>query len=87
MCSTDVTRVLCELELTIRRVKVSTTPDGSVLDLFFITDARSVYLQTHPFSVPYENLFFIYLWSILSQDIKNLSIIYFTPLRNRMMVK
>nr|CAB3452885.1 unnamed protein product [Digitaria exilis] len=40
--STDVTRVLCELEFTIRRVKVSTTPDGSVLDLFFITDARSL---------------------------------------------
>ncbi|KAL5677198.1 hypothetical protein ACJX0J_013329, partial [Zea mays] len=38
----DVTRVLCELELTIRRVKVSTTPDGSVLDLFFITDARGL---------------------------------------------
>uniref|UniRef100_A0A0D9XH30 ACT domain-containing protein ACR n=1 Tax=Leersia perrieri TaxID=77586 RepID=A0A0D9XH30_9ORYZ len=37
----DVTRALCELELTIRRVKVSTTPDGRVLDLFFITDARS----------------------------------------------
>ncbi|CAL5075457.1 unnamed protein product [Urochloa decumbens] len=38
----DVTRVLCELEFTIRRVKVSTTPDGSVLDLFFITDAREL---------------------------------------------
>ena len=40
--STDVTRVLCELEFTIRRVKVCTTPDGTVLDLFFITDARSL---------------------------------------------
>ncbi|RLM85348.1 ACT domain-containing protein ACR10 [Panicum miliaceum] len=38
----DVTRVLCELEFTIRRVKVSTTPDGTVLDLFFITDAREL---------------------------------------------
>lgn len=36
----DVTQVLCELELTIRRVKVSTTPDGRVIDLFFITDTR-----------------------------------------------
>ena len=36
----DVTQVLCELELTIQRVKVTTTPDGSVLDLFFITDHR-----------------------------------------------
>ncbi|CAL9120749.1 unnamed protein product [Musa acuminata var. zebrina] len=35
----DVTKVLCELELTIHRVKVSTTPDGRVVDLFFITDA------------------------------------------------
>jgi len=37
---TDVTEVLCELELTIKKVKVSTTPDGKVLDLFFITDTR-----------------------------------------------
>ncbi|KVI06928.1 hypothetical protein Ccrd_014713 [Cynara cardunculus var. scolymus] len=34
----DVTQVLCELELTIQRLKVMTTPDGKVLDLFFITD-------------------------------------------------
>ena len=34
----EVTQVLCELELTIQRVKVMTTPDGRVLDLFFITD-------------------------------------------------
>ncbi|KAI7732585.1 hypothetical protein M8C21_024191 [Ambrosia artemisiifolia] len=34
----DVTRVLCELELMIQRVKVTTTPDGRVVDLFFITD-------------------------------------------------
>uniref|UniRef100_A0A1D1Y8N0 ACT domain-containing protein ACR n=1 Tax=Anthurium amnicola TaxID=1678845 RepID=A0A1D1Y8N0_9ARAE len=38
----DVTQVLCELELTIRRVKVSTTPDGKVVDLFFITDTREL---------------------------------------------
>ncbi|XP_021774542.1 ACT domain-containing protein ACR10-like [Chenopodium quinoa] len=38
----DVTEVLCELELNIQRVKVSTTPDGKVLDLFFITDAREL---------------------------------------------
>ncbi|KAM7264107.1 hypothetical protein ACFE04_001790 [Oxalis oulophora] len=36
----DVTWVLCELELTIKKVKVSTTPDGKVVDLFFVTDAR-----------------------------------------------
>ncbi|MQL90329.1 hypothetical protein Taro_022930 [Colocasia esculenta] len=38
----DVTQVLCDLELTIRRVKVSTTPDGKVVDLFFITDTREL---------------------------------------------
>ncbi|WOL05834.1 hypothetical protein Cni_G14565 [Canna indica] len=38
----DVTQVLCELELTIRRVKVSTTPDGRVMDLFFISDTREL---------------------------------------------
>ncbi|PNY01447.1 amino acid binding protein [Trifolium pratense] len=37
-----VTEVLCELELTIKKVKVSTTPDGKVLDLFFITDTREL---------------------------------------------
>lgn len=38
----DVTVVLCELELTIKKVKVSTTPDGKVMDLFFITDIREL---------------------------------------------
>ncbi|XP_004494076.1 ACT domain-containing protein ACR10-like [Cicer arietinum] len=38
----DVTTVLCELELTIKKVKVSTTPDGKVVDLFFITDTREL---------------------------------------------
>ncbi|KAA8518703.1 hypothetical protein F0562_016523 [Nyssa sinensis] len=38
----DVTEVLCELELVIKRVKVSTTPDGRVMDLFFITDTREL---------------------------------------------
>ncbi|KAL5546099.1 hypothetical protein UlMin_005786 [Ulmus minor] len=38
----DVTRVLCELELTIKKVKISTTPDGKVMDMFFITDTREL---------------------------------------------
>ncbi|KAB1223566.1 hypothetical protein CJ030_MR2G009169 [Morella rubra] len=38
----DVTGVLCELELTIKKVKVSTTPEGKVMDLFFITDTREL---------------------------------------------
>ncbi|KAJ6432916.1 hypothetical protein OIU84_020035 [Salix udensis] len=40
----DVTEVLWELELTIKRVKVSTAPDGRVLDLFFITDNSVIFL-------------------------------------------
>ncbi|KAI4384390.1 hypothetical protein MLD38_002555 [Melastoma candidum] len=43
----DVTKVLCELELTIRRVKVSTTPDGRVMDLFFVTDSRELLHTKH----------------------------------------
>ncbi|KAI7732449.1 hypothetical protein M8C21_003728 [Ambrosia artemisiifolia] len=42
----DVTKVLCELELTIQGLKVMTTPDGKVLDLFFITDHLDM-LHTH----------------------------------------
>ncbi|EEF33924.1 ACT domain-containing protein ACR9 [Ricinus communis] len=34
----DVAKILTELEFTIQRVKVMTTPDGKVVDLFFITD-------------------------------------------------
>ncbi|KAG6760242.1 hypothetical protein POTOM_036749 [Populus tomentosa] len=37
----DVTEVLTELEFTIQRLKVMTTPDGKVVDLFFITDGRT----------------------------------------------
>ncbi|CAA2944524.1 ACT domain-containing protein ACR10-like [Olea europaea var. sylvestris] len=38
----DITEVLCELELTIKRVKVYTAPDGRVMDLFFVTDIREL---------------------------------------------
>ncbi|KAF2296030.1 hypothetical protein GH714_035757 [Hevea brasiliensis] len=38
----DVTKVLTELEFTIQRVKVMTTPDGKVIDLFFITDGMEL---------------------------------------------
>lgn len=43
----DVTWVLCELELTIDKVKVSTTPDGKVVDLFFVTDTRFYILEIY----------------------------------------
>lgn len=62
----DVTKVLCELELTIERVKVSTTPDGKVMDLFFVTDTRfvtldiiSLSIMVHHFCLPF--LFLVYL--------------------------
>lgn len=60
--SADVTQVLCELELTIRRVKVSTTPDGRVMDLFFITDARFydiLYLVVFSFWFPQASFFLV----------------------------
>ncbi|XP_076935232.1 ACT domain-containing protein ACR9-like [Bidens hawaiensis] len=38
----DVTKLLCDLELTIPRLKEMTTPDGKVLDLFFVTDSMNV---------------------------------------------
>uniref|UniRef100_J3M3C1 ACT domain-containing protein ACR n=2 Tax=Oryza brachyantha TaxID=4533 RepID=J3M3C1_ORYBR len=38
----DVTHILSELELIIQRVKVSTTPDGRVIDLFFVTDGMEL---------------------------------------------
>ncbi|XWS66823.1 hypothetical protein CRYUN_Cryun05aG0234000 [Craigia yunnanensis] len=38
----DVTEVLCNLELNIKKVKVSTTPDGTVMNLFFVTDTREL---------------------------------------------
>ncbi|KAL4556644.1 hypothetical protein LXL04_034798 [Taraxacum kok-saghyz] len=38
----DVTKVLCDLELTVKRVKVFTAPDGTVMDLLFVTDTREL---------------------------------------------
>lgn len=66
----DVTKVLCELELIIKKVKVSTTPDGKVMDLFFITDTRWVFFL-------FPTLFYIILlrlkpdskWRTVSQDL------------------
>ncbi|KAK1415578.1 hypothetical protein QVD17_31361 [Tagetes erecta] len=38
----DVSKLLCDLELTIQRLKVMTTPDGKVFDLFFVTDSLNI---------------------------------------------
>ncbi|XP_076921332.1 ACT domain-containing protein ACR10-like [Bidens hawaiensis] len=43
----DVTKVLYELELTVKRVKVFTAPDGRVMDLMFVTDTRELLHTTN----------------------------------------
>ncbi|XP_024400546.1 ACT domain-containing protein ACR9 [Physcomitrium patens] len=37
----DVAQKLWEMELTIHKIKVSTSPDGRAIDLFFVTDNRN----------------------------------------------
>eukprot|EP00270_Netrium_digitus_P008340 TRINITY_DN2489_c0_g1_i2.p1 TRINITY_DN2489_c0_g1~~TRINITY_DN2489_c0_g1_i2.p1 ORF type:complete len:426 (-),score=28.51 TRINITY_DN2489_c0_g1_i2:218-1495(-) len=37
----DVTQTLWDMELTIQKVNVSTSPDGKAIDLFFLTDNRN----------------------------------------------
>lgn len=37
----DMTQTLWELELTIQKVNVSTSPDGKAIDFFFVTDNRN----------------------------------------------
>lgn len=39
----DINEILCNLELIIQRVKAMPTPDGRVLDMFFITDGMWVW--------------------------------------------
>lgn len=36
----DVAQKLWELEFTIHKVKISTSPDGKAVNLFFVTDNR-----------------------------------------------
>ncbi|KAJ1443156.1 putative ACT domain-containing protein ACR9 [Sesbania bispinosa] len=38
----DINEILCNLQLSIQRVKVMPTPDGRALDLFFITDGMCI---------------------------------------------
>ncbi|KAF7046917.1 hypothetical protein CFC21_055908 [Triticum aestivum] len=67
----DVTCVLCEMELTIRRVKVSTTPDGRVMDLFFITDARELLHTKSRREEAYEKLQSVLGDSVTSCEIES----------------
>ncbi|VAI00565.1 unnamed protein product [Triticum turgidum subsp. durum] len=71
MCFADVTCVLCEMELTIRRVKVSTTPDGRVMDLFFITDARELLHTKSRREEAYEKLQSVLGDSVTSCEIES----------------
>ncbi|KAF6140294.1 hypothetical protein GIB67_000342 [Kingdonia uniflora] len=66
----DVTKVLCELELTIKRVKVSTTPDGRVMDLFFITDTRELLHTKKRQEDTYEHLKAVLEDSMISCEIE-----------------
>uniref|UniRef100_A0A453GZ16 ACT domain-containing protein ACR n=1 Tax=Aegilops tauschii subsp. strangulata TaxID=200361 RepID=A0A453GZ16_AEGTS len=71
MSFADVTCVLCEMELTIRRVKVSTTPDGRVMDLFFITDARELLHTKSRREEAYEKLQSVLGDSVTSCEIES----------------
>lgn len=66
----DMTAVLCELELTIEKVKVSTTPDGKVMDLFFITDTRELLNTRKRQEDTYEHLKTILGNAMISCDIE-----------------
>ncbi|KAL0338504.1 UNVERIFIED_CONTAM: ACT domain-containing protein ACR10 [Sesamum angustifolium] len=66
----DVTEVLCELELTIKRVKVSTTPDGKVMDLFFITDTRELLHTKNRQDDTYDHLKAVLGVAMISCDIE-----------------
>lgn len=43
----DVTQVLWEAQLTIRKVNVTTSPDGKAVDFFFVTDNRDELPSKH----------------------------------------
>ncbi|KAG8376612.1 hypothetical protein BUALT_Bualt09G0081600 [Buddleja alternifolia] len=66
----DVTEVLCELELIIKRVKISTTPDGKVMDLFFITDTRELLHTKKRKDDAYDHLKAVLGDSMISCDIE-----------------
>ncbi|KDP29171.1 hypothetical protein JCGZ_16560 [Jatropha curcas] len=66
----NVTEVLCELELTIKKVKVSTTPDGRVMDLFFVTDIRELLHTNKRKEDTYEHLRAVMGDALISCDIE-----------------
>ncbi|KAK1411804.1 hypothetical protein QVD17_32580 [Tagetes erecta] len=66
----DVTHLLCELELVIQRVKVSTTPDGMVMDLFFITDTRELMHTLKRKQDTHDHLKAVFMDAMISCDIE-----------------
>ncbi|XWS59618.1 hypothetical protein CRYUN_Cryun08bG0137700 [Craigia yunnanensis] len=66
----DVTDVLCSLELNIKKVKVSTTPDGTVMDLFFVTDTRELLHTTKRQEETYKALEDVMLDTVISCNIE-----------------
>ncbi|KAJ0612973.1 putative [Protein-PII] uridylyltransferase [Helianthus annuus] len=66
----DVTHLLCELELVIQRVKVSTTPDGMVMDLFFVTDTRELLHTMKRKQDTHDHLKAVFMDAMISCDIE-----------------
>ncbi|KAL8204937.1 hypothetical protein R6Q57_010560 [Mikania cordata] len=66
----DVIHLLCELELVIQRVKVSTTPDGMVMDLFFVTDTRELLHTSKRKQDTYDHLKAVFMDAMISCDIE-----------------
>ncbi|KAI3917133.1 hypothetical protein MKX01_003582 [Papaver californicum] len=66
----DVTEVLCEIELIIWSVKVSTTPDDKVMDLFFITDTMKLLHTKQRQEDTYNHLRYVLGDALISCEIK-----------------
>jgi hypothetical protein len=43
----DIARALWELQITIQKLKATTTPDGKALNIYYLTDTRFELLK-HP---------------------------------------
>ncbi|XP_023640064.1 ACT domain-containing protein ACR10 isoform X2 [Capsella rubella] len=66
----DVTEILYKLEINIEKVKISTTPDGKVMDLFFVTDTRELLGTVKRRDEVYEYLRDAIGESLISYDIE-----------------
>ncbi|TYG84523.1 hypothetical protein ES288_D01G256900v1 [Gossypium darwinii] len=66
----DVTAVFSKLELNIKKVKVSTTPVGTVMNLFFVTDTRELLHTKMRQEETYEALVEVMQAAIISCNIE-----------------